>query len=116
MTLSESPGEHGQSQDCSPDVSDSYKFVLIRPGALGPEEPCVNTACVLAHHFLFSDLEEVFARALWFPKKTVPVLVEPHYHSQGAHGRGMGLEDSLLDVVWVLCLQISVFIPVCPGI
>lgn len=91
---------------------------LIRSGAKpwNLEEPCVNIACALADHFLFSDLEEGFARAPWFPKRTPPVLVQPPHHRQWAHGTVVDLEDPLLEAVWVLCLQISVFIPVFPGI
>lgn len=46
------------------------------------EELCIDIACGLVHHVLFSDPEEGLGRVLWFPQRTAPVLVQPHCHRQ----------------------------------
>lgn len=73
------------------------------------EELCIDIACGLVHHVLFSDPEEGLGRVLWFPQRTAPVLVQPHCHRQWPCGR------LVLEAGWVLCLQISVCSPVFPG-
>ena len=75
------------------------------------EELCIDVSCGLVHCFLFSDREEVLAGAVWFPKRTAPLLGQPV-----APWGAVTLEDPLLQAAWVLCLLIPIFSPVFSGL